>query len=285
MLFCFFCVGHDSNMKEIIKQIEDNYLAITYHYVQEIFSGHHLPSHDHTHHFRVWQYAKEYLAELNQYENPLNFEEVLSIFFSCFFHDTGMSVSLEKLHGKASRKLFDKFISELPIPGIFNYKETCKAIEKHDDKEAIAMGITGFSGNDHTLAILSVCDDLDAFGAIGILRYAEIYLLREIPMHGISEKITENLHFRIKNFKKSTRHLPDFLSRHHNRAKFSMDFFNHAANCDSKEYGFLEVVQKQIIENKMDYRQFVKYLEAENQFVLILGHLNQEISPDYHFEG
>lgn len=271
-------------MEKIIRQIEDNYLAKTYQYVQEIFSGHHLPSHDHTHHLRVWQYAKEYMAEMKTYENPLSYEEVLSIFFSCFFHDTGMSVTLEKSHGKASRKLFDNFISEHFTPEIFNYKEACIAIEKHDDKEAIAKGIAGFSNNHHTLTILSVCDDLDAFGAIGILRYTEIYLLRKIPMHEIPEKIAENLQFRIKNFLKSTKHLPEFLSRHQSRAIFSMDVFNRAANCDSKEYDFLKIINKQVIENKMDYLQFLKYLEAENRFGTIVELLNQELPPNFHFE-
>jgi hypothetical protein len=267
-------------MKEIIKQIEDNYLAKTYHYVQEIFSGQHLPSHDHTHHFRVWQYAKEYLTELKSFQNPLSYQEVLSVFFSCFFHDTGLSVTLEKSHGKASRKLFDTFITEQKIPGLVYYKETCNAIEKHDNKEAIAMDAAGFS-QDHTLAILSVCDDLDAFGAIGILRYTEIYLLRKIPMNEIPEKITKNLKFRIKNFQKSSKHLPEFLSRHQSRAIFTMEFFNHAARCNSKEYEFLKIFQKLVIENKMDYRQFAEQLTAENQFDSIFKLLKSEMLPNH----
>lgn len=262
-------------MEEFIKQIEKSYLAKTYDYVQDVFTGHHLPSHDHTHHFRVWQYAKEYLIQNKGTDKPLEHKEILSVFLSCFFHDTGMSVTLDKLHGSASKIIFDKFVNGHLNAEIFNFEETCLAIEKHDNKEAISFGIPGFSDNSNTQSILSVCDDLDAFGAIGILRYTEIYLLRKIPLQEISEAISDNLNYRFKNFVKSAEHLPEFFSRHSRRAEYTIDFFQNGINKRSWQYEYLETIQKYVIGNKMNYQQFLENIKINcqhDEFISLLHH-------------
>lgn len=264
-------------MKEIIKQIEQSYLSKTYDYVQEVFTGHHLPSHDHTHHFRVWQYAKEYLTEIKGNDKPIDHKEILSVFFSCFFHDTGMSVTLDKSHGIASRKIFDNFVNEYLNREIFNYEETCAAIQKHDNKEAILLDIPGFSDKSITLSILSVCDDLDAFGAIGILRYTEIYLLRKIPLQDISKAVSDNLNFRIKNFLKSAEHMPEFFSRHQRRAEFTIDFFKGGLNKDSWQYIYLQTIQNHVIENRMNYQQFLERIKNNSQNDEFLNLLHHEL--------
>ena len=85
-----------------------------------------------------------------------------------------MSVDPGVKHGKHSRDLCQRFLMENNLPEN-DFTDVLEAIENHDNKD--------YSGNtiqNDLLTILSISDDLDAFGITGIYRYSEIYLTRGI---------------------------------------------------------------------------------------------------------
>ena len=100
-------------------------------------------------------------------------------------------------HGFHSRELCIKFLQEHNLQ-IANFSDVLEAIENHDNKEYAGID----SAND-LLAILSVSDDLDAFGYIGIYRYSEIYLTRGIEPEKIGPLIRDNAEKRFQNFVRS----------------------------------------------------------------------------------
>ena len=75
------------------------------------------------------------------------------------------------------------------------------------------------------LKILSVADDLDAFGSTGISRYIEIYQARGIPKESIGYAILENAAFRFENFKLFADAGSDLFLRHLKRYSELREFF------------------------------------------------------------
>lgn len=286
VLFCFFIFKKRRfpHMERVINDIEKKYLSTTYYFIENIFKGLHLPSHDHSHHLRVWQYAKEFIIENEKHNRIVSPGSILNIFFSCFFHDAGMSITFEKIHGKESRKIFEKFALENLRIEPSCYSEICHAIENHDNKEALASGVHGFPENSGALSVLSICDDLDAFGIIGIIRYSEIYLVRKIPTEEIPEKATENLSHRIRFFQKSTNHLADFSKRHESRAQITLDFFNKARDTKTSEFHFIKIVKEKILEDKLDYLQFSNLAEIKNSFSTLRKVLLEEMKCNINLQ-
>ncbi|MFW5645542.1 MAG: hypothetical protein ACOCZL_06480, partial [Bacteroidota bacterium] len=72
---------------------------------------------------------------------------------------------------------------------------------------------------------LNICDDLDAFGNIGIYRYAEIYLVRGIPFEDLGLKIIANLSGRYGNFMTNCSRLPEMIKVHSIRHHTTESFF------------------------------------------------------------
>src|SRR6056297_1378395 len=119
-----------------------------------------LPSHDHWHHNRVWEYAKELLKNLSP-TKEFTTEEITNLIIAAFFHDTGMSVTKDESHGKESKHLCQQFFNNNQILVPDNFNLALEAIEQHDDK--------AYQEHNHDKeisikTILSTADDLDAFG-------------------------------------------------------------------------------------------------------------------------
>ena len=115
----------------------------------------------------MWKYAIEIISSSDyQFRTDRHFLQELII--ACYFHDIGMAVNHGIYHGVTSR---EKTVEFMEITGMnpSDYTDALKAIEYHDDKEYIFQ-----PGDNKVLEILSVADDLDAFGITGIYRYAEI---------------------------------------------------------------------------------------------------------------
>ena len=97
-----------------------------------------------------------------------------------------MSVEPGPRHGKHSRELCLQFLDKNNLPEK-DYQDVLDTIENHDRKE-----YTSKTGKNDLLTVLSVADDLDAFGFAGIYRYSEIYLTRGITPSQIGYLILEN---------------------------------------------------------------------------------------------
>ncbi|MGE5419069.1 MAG: hypothetical protein ACM3UT_02740 [Chloroflexota bacterium] len=170
------------------------------------------------HHKRVWNTAKELtliLAEKDLINDP---RIVPSLLIASYIHDLGMTVDHGPRHGRHSYELCKRFLAgnrlnEADFPGLLS------AILEHDNKDyKKPAGISV-----HTL--LSVSDDLDAFGYAGIYRYIEIYVLRGISPGELGLRIRENAGKRYLHFEQMFGEEKEIFDKHRRRYIVLDDFF------------------------------------------------------------
>ena len=266
----------ESAEKEFKQILEEFFIAV---YTEES-----LPSHGIDHHRRVWNYAKELLRLIplknTEQTSRLPSESIIA----CYLHDIGMAVDQGVKHGKLSRDFCKRFFAENEIPEN-KWLEVLDAIENHDNKDYIINA----SGN-NLLSILSVADDLDAFGLTGVFRYMEIYLAREIGFDRIGYMIRENAQKRYNNFIKMYGSVDEMVMKHWERY-YLLDMFFTKYNGQLPSYkfgtahpsGFCGVVE--IIENIMQNHLHLKdfYTQPEKHtndplILLYLAELKKELS-------
>ncbi len=201
----------DSSEKRFIKLIEEFFL--------NNYKEGYIVSHGLDHHRRVWNYAKE----LFRYKYPhmekqdLMFPDKLLI--ACYMHDIGMSSDPGEKHGKYSRKLCEGFLLKENLRKA-DFLDVLLAIENHDKKE-----YTGTINKIPLQSLLSVADDLDAFGCTGIWRYTEIYRMRGISFQKLGKDIPENAARRFENFLSEFNQYSDLISTHYPRYQYLISFF------------------------------------------------------------
>jgi hypothetical protein len=150
----------------------------------------------------------------------------------CYLHDIGMSVDPGIRHGHHSRDLCLTFLERNNL-NKNDYQNVLLAIENHDNKEYYS-----FDGFYDLLTILSVADDLDAFGFTGIYRYSEIYLTRGINPLEIGNLIRENAAKRFDNFNKTFGFSEELRHKHEKRFDTLITFFGEYNNqVSSYEFG------------------------------------------------
>lgn len=183
-----------------LMQVQEKWGKLVFPYLEELYKGHWLPSHDIAHHQRVWQNACQLikLAGTNLINEDRYFAEKL--FLACYFHDTGLLRDQSEYHGRESRIICEKFLSDKNGLIYFDLRELLEAIEKHDDKNYDTRPAVHEA---NLRKILSLADDMDAFGAIGVYRYIEIYLMRDIKETVMAERILQNAAKRYAHFKAS----------------------------------------------------------------------------------
>jgi len=199
-------------MEHLIYNVEQKWLKTLFKVCRDTFSNFFLPSHDETHHYRVWLIARELISELGTHDFYFSETEIENIIIAIFFHDVGMAKNLDKDHGKISRKICEDFFKTNPDKKIQGLTEIYEAIENHDNKDY--KNNTYHNPDPGSLfSVLCVCDDLDAFGITGIYRYAEIYLLRNININDLPEKVLDNLNSRFNYFQKNYGFLVRFAEK------------------------------------------------------------------------
>jgi HD superfamily phosphodiesterase len=191
--------------KQDRKLAEDKWGKPIHQYLSALFNKKWLPSHDIAHHTRVWQNACEICnaIELKYPVQDAQFYEKLII--ACFFHDVGLLNDSSETHGKSSRKICEKFLHLHTDMVSFDGIEMLETIENHDKKN---YDLDSNAGIINFFNILSIADDIDAFGAIGAYRYMEIYLIRNINPRSIPEKILDNAKKRYENFTHVIKKIP-----------------------------------------------------------------------------
>jgi len=207
-------------LSEKIASSETRYKNLLEEFFMKVFDISILPSHGIDHHRRVWVYAKEILHQLN--DHGFNLDEPLpdKLIIACYLHDSGMSVDTGPRHGIEGRRVCEKFLLENNLSTVV-FSDVLQAIEQHDNKDYIYANQPG-----DLLTILSVADDLDAFGFIGIYRYLEIYITRETAMQEIGHQIIENSENRFQNFLRTYGFMSELIEKHTKRYSTILSFFN-----------------------------------------------------------
>ena len=162
-----------------------------------VYDEKNLTSHGIDHHRRVWNYAKELTLILADRDLIRKTSFPAKLIIACYLHDIGMSVDPGPNHGLHSMNLCNQFLKKHHLAEN-DYRDVLSCINNHDKK--VYSGETRLN---YLLNILSIADDLDAFGFTGIFRYSEIYLTREINLSDIGYMIINNARKRFDNFAKS----------------------------------------------------------------------------------
>jgi len=182
-----------------IDRTEAAWLNPLYRQAEQTFKGRPLPSHDHTHHMRVWNLCKTILREIATFNSRSDPSLVAGVIIAAFFHDLGMAFSTREDHGRLGSELCRSWFMNSGREHPERFEEILQAIELHDRKDVQLY--TAFSRDDppEILGILTVADDLEALGVIGVYRYAEIYLKRGITLKELGNRILENVKIRFEN--------------------------------------------------------------------------------------
>jgi HD superfamily phosphodiesterase len=216
MVFCFFILKQ-MKLSTIIGEAEKKYLFLVEAFFSENWGATKLRSHDLSHHRRVWENARELLS----YEKNLacNNSFIEKLLISCYLHDLGMAIDPGTRHGYDSRKLCEQFLSENKLD-ISDNSDVLEAIENHDNKDYRNSPVSN-----KLLLMLTVADDLDAFGYIGIYRYMEIYLVRGIEPEKMVQMVLENAKERFTNFEISFDSYPVLVEKHRLRYQILQNYF------------------------------------------------------------
>lgn len=184
-----------------------------------LFSGTQMPSHDHLHHERVWENASELLGRMykaGMINGPLMAEKAI---IASFFHDTGLTVNRGSGHGAESRLICNRFLDNCNFDDN-DRSEILDAVERHDDKS-----YTSGSDPASLAAIISVADDMDAFGLTGVERYLEIYSMRGVPVREMPRMITYNAASRFRHLASTYSMFPDLVEEQRRRFEKVIQYF------------------------------------------------------------
>jgi len=198
----------------MIKRAEQTWLNPLYSNAESLFSGVFLHSHNHSHHLRVWKLCKSLLLEISRTNSCMDQSLVEGLLIAAFFHDLGMVYSTREDHGKLGGNLCKKWFRENEIAHPHRFEEILEAIEQHDIKEKGSYSRINRSDRPRILSLLSMADDLEAFGTIGIYRYAEIYLMRNISLAQLGDRILANAESRFQNLQDNCSLFPSIIENH-----------------------------------------------------------------------
>lgn len=192
-----------TDFDKTIDQVSKTWMPDIIEFLEAQYQNKWMPSHDISHHRRVWHNAIELSHTIlsdRSSVRPSFFDELI---ICCFFHDTGLIVDPGEFHGQESKRFTIRFLKSCGQKVNFDTTPLLDAIEKHDDKN---YQTENYNTN-LLFEILSLADDIDALGAIGLYRYIEIYLVRGLE----AEKIPELI---LSNVRKRYDHLAAKLEKH-----------------------------------------------------------------------
>ena len=220
------------DLSEQISLSEIKYKSKLEDFFRKIFADTSLSSHGLDHHRRVWYYSRELLG-LKDFLDPEQYESRFTekLLFASYLHDTGMSVDPGARHGIHSRIFCEKFLLEHGLDPL-KYADLLEAVEEHDRKDYKPE-----AGKSVLLSYLSVADDLDALGYVGIYRYLEIYLKRDIGYPVLGRIILENVKGRFDNLTETFGTFRMFTEAQRVRYEIIRSFFSNY-NSEAPEYSF-----------------------------------------------
>jgi len=213
-------------LEEWIAQAEERWLPSLNGYLLTAFSSTFLPSHDHLHHLRVWKQSVRLLTVLDKLGTGVDYNLVEGCLVASMFHDVGLVRESGEMHGPCGSDMCKEFFAEGNLEKPAAYREILKAISFHDTKSRDVYAVFERGKTPGILNILSVADDLEALGIIGIYRYSEIYLQRGVALEKLGLQVQTNAFRRRSNLLNCCRHLPVFSSEIQDQHALLSDFFN-----------------------------------------------------------
>jgi HD superfamily phosphodiesterase len=220
------------SISEQIASAEEKWLEEVGPFVSNLFEETFLPSHDQNHARRVWSLCKRLLLELEDYDSLADQGLVEGLLLASWFHDTGMVDDPGEKHGVYGGEIFERFIGEHPMrearlrKDSRLYKEVRHVIKNHDTKGRSLYPELKPGKSPAMMAILSIADDLDALGTVGIYRYSEIYLKRGLPPSLLGIKVLSNVRRRFKNILESCAAFPTLMVSYRDNYLRIEQFFN-----------------------------------------------------------
>jgi HD superfamily phosphodiesterase len=262
-----------------IREAEAVWLNALHAHAEEVFRNGVLPSHDQSHHMRVWNLCKSLIMEVSTFNSSMDPTLVEGTLIAAFFHDLGMAVSTREDHGRLSREAcetwFRKSGRELPE----RREEILRAIEDHDRKSEQIYAAFRPETTPGILEFLSVADDLEALGTIGIYRYAEIYLLRGISLEMLGTKILDNAEIRFRKLEEACKRCPGLLKTYRKQYEELRDFYkgynlqvsktSHAERVNSGPLGVINYIRTKGVDRRVlkgagkDIHDYFRTLEYE----------------------
>ena len=191
-----------------INRAEDLWLKKLNKHASNLFSESFLPSHDQTHHHRVWNICRTLLKEIAAFNTLMDQSLVEGLLVATYFHDLGMVRSTREEHGYLGKEICEIYLKNNSGSLPPRFDEVLVAIERHDDKKAGVTSVIQAGQSPSILELLSVADDLEALGIIGIYRYIEIYLMRDMNLRNLGLRILGNASNRFRNLSNSCIHCP-----------------------------------------------------------------------------
>jgi HD superfamily phosphodiesterase len=229
-------------------------------FFNEKFGSTSLPSHDLDHHIRVWVFAAEIVSQLRNKGYSFNEEFIMGLQIASMTHDLGLTVDRGESHGKAGRDIVSGYLTRTGLSPAIR-AEVLTAVENHDRKDYLNI-----SPPDSMSTILSVADDLDAFGYAGIYRYTEIYLERGISPAEIGKMVLNNLSGRFMHMNRVYGFLAGFISNHTSRFETTRDFFNPEGPFPvTARTKIISLIEKEIAGNRTDISEIcISYRGSED---------------------
>lgn len=206
------------NIYTTIQSVENSLKQPIESFFLSVYPSSYLISHGLEHHRRVWEYAKEIIST-SGYKTDIDLQFLRELIVACFFHDIGMAINHGINHGVTSLEKTTEFM-KFSLMNPSEYPDTLKAIEYHDDKDYSAPAKTN-----RILDILSIADDLDAFGFTGIIRYTDIYLRRGVKPDDLGIMIRKNALRRFENFLRNGNLFETYIKKHTERFRILDSFF------------------------------------------------------------
>ncbi len=234
---------------QTIAFLENKWLPVLIEECNRCFLATYLPSHDCSHHSRVWKYARQIILTNGIL---LTAEETEILLLACFFHDTGMSIDPGPRHGQFSSKLCSDFLQRTGLT--FSGADILLSIVAEHDQKDNTEETGGENMKSHLLALLHMADDLDAFGATGVYRYTEIYLIRGIASEKIPGLILPNLKNRFDRIQKMLPVNSRFFQTQYKRFLYTLQFFSDCLNSPAGlvDFAFLtEKIASFVLEQKL----------------------------------
>jgi HD superfamily phosphodiesterase len=249
-----------TEFQALIHRLEQRWLQELYVYCSHLFQGVFLPSHDQEHHYRVWLNARQLATALHEQGSILSETMLEGLLFASFFHDTGMRDDPGAYHGTRSRELMVEYLEKKGI-NCETMLDAIVAVEKHDRKDYPVLPEQRHPATNLD-TLLSVADDLDAFGTLGVLRYAEINLLRGNPTTNLAGIVLPDLEKRYSHFFNSYGMIGPLTAFHRNRYLITSRYFEDLAGALQEErngiLGVLSLFEEHVIKARESYRQAAK---------------------------